>query len=219
METNSLPIEYDEFHIKYEEGKSSFCLHTRDNQGYFWDSCQDLSQKGFFVNNFQKIKVIDLKITEGYDNQYLTSDTFNKIKFFLENEQFIKTLHIQNWSWKKERESIFDMSDFEKIIHFLNDLNLEEHNVKLEIVNKENYIAEKYGIKNGILHFHANLNRYIEQIKKINTNNFIKIDFFHYVTSGDFSCWVPLKNNKATTSDIYYYNPTTKKIFVHHENN
>jgi len=214
METNSLPIELDPYHFNTYDGKNSFCLHTRENKPCFWNSCQDIQTKTPLVKpDVDSVRIIDLKLTQGYKKSNLSVDTLQYIKDFLNNEQFLKTLHVQNWSWKKERESIFNMEDFIILINFMNKYDFSEHNIKLEIVNKENYILEKYGKENAEIHFLNNLPRYLKMIKKINYKNFIKIDFFHYFSSDDYSCWIKIKLNDTEYSDnMTYYNPTYKSI-------
>ena len=95
----------------------------------------------------------------------------------------------------------------------MNKYDFSEHNIKLEIVNKENYILEKYGKENAEIYFCNNLPRYLKMIKKINYKNFIKIDFFHYFSSDDYSCWIKIKLNDTEYGDnMTYYNPTYKSI-------
>ena len=214
METNSLPIELDPYHFNTYDGQNSFCLHTRNDKPCLWNSCQDIQIKPpINPPNLDFVRIIDLKITQGFKNSNITKDVLKYIIDFLKNEQFLKTLHIQNWSWQKERESIFDMIDIDIIINALNDHDFTDHNIKLEIVNKENYILEKYGKENAEIHFLNNLPRYLNTIKKINYNNFVKIDFFHYLSSDDYSCWVKIKlNDIEYDKNMTYYNPTTKSI-------
>ena len=218
METSSLPREFDEYFFEIKEGDNSLCMHTRENEYRLWESCQELQDEEKYFYWFRptadKLKAIDLKITQGYDRCYLTKDSLDFLKLFLYNEQFIKTLHIQNWSWQKARESIFDMSDFDILISFFNELDLTDHNVKLEIVNKENYIFDYYGKENAYDHFHNNLNRYLEKLKEIKFDNFFKVDFFHYFNSDFLSCWIKLKLDGTVYDDIdiIYYNPTEKKV-------
>lgn len=213
METSSLPFGTDEYHFNYEEGVNSFCLHTRYFKGFFWDSCQFIQKvDGTEAIDYDVVKVLDFKITNEKQEERITEDTLFKIEKILKNKQFIKTLHVTNWSWTKERESIFDMKDFQVLVDFLNELDLTDDYVKLEVVNKENYISEYYGFENGLLHFLENKNRFIESLKKINFNNYLKVDFFHYVNSDYFSCWIPLKGKKALTQETIFYNPTTKEI-------
>lgn len=220
METSSLPLHFDPYSFNIKEGDNSLCLHTRENEYRLWESCQDLQGEKaesyfyWFRPTADKLKAIDLKITQGYDRCYLTKDSLDFLKLFLYNEQFIKTLHVQNWSWKKERESIFDMTDFNVLISFFNELDLTDHNVKLEIVNKENYIFELYGKENAYIHFQNNLNRYLDKLREIKFDNFFKIDFFHYFNSDLLSCWIKLKLNDSIYDDIeiVYYDPTEKKV-------
>ena len=77
-------------------------MHTRDNKPYFWNSCQDIQTKTPLIKpDVDSVRIIDLKLTRGYEESNLSVDTLQYIKDFLNNEQFLKTLHVQNWSWKK----------------------------------------------------------------------------------------------------------------------
>ena len=163
METNSLPIELDPYHFNTYDGQNSFCLHTRNDKPCLWNSCQDIQIKPpINPPNLDFVRIIDLKLTQGFKNSNITKDVLKYIIDFLKNEQFLKTLHIQNWSWQKERESIFDMIDFDIIINALNDHDFTDHNIKLEIVNKE-----KESLESELLNIEKNKEKIFENQKLI----------------------------------------------------